>query len=83
MTRWLIACALLFAFALPSFAEDSDESYRDADGVIHVRQVRVQGRRQRPLAIVLPPPGRVVRSRQAPAKRLAREIPAAVRRAPF
>ncbi len=78
MKLLLVLLALLFA--LPVAAQDVQ---RDADGVIHVEPVRVEGRRQQPLSVLVPRRRDVVGSRRGSQTSFVRRVVQTVRRAPF
>ena len=55
------------------------EVRRDADGVLHVAPVRVEGRRQRPVAILVTSTDRVVGPMNAPHTSFVRRVVRSVR----
>ncbi len=74
---FLAASILLTSFCL------SDRASAQEPGVVVLPTQHVEGRRQRPIVVVLPPPGRVVHHDHSTNPSFVRRVTRAVRRGPF
>ena len=71
---------LTFAFCAPTATlAQEPEVRRDANGVLHVAPVRVEGRRQRPVSVLVPRASRVVGPANAPSTSFVRRVVRSVR----
>lgn len=83
MKSFLTLLLTMFLFAMCSVSTaaraQEREVRRDADGVLHVAPVRVEGRRQRPVAVLVPRTSRVVGPMNAPSTSFVRRVVRSVR----
>lgn len=76
--------ALSFVFTTIALAPSATlaqepEVRRDANGVLHVAPVRVEGRRQRPVSVLIPRASRVVGSMNPPSTSFVKRVVRSVR----
>ncbi len=71
--------ASLFVFTTATAFAQEPTVRRDANGVIHVKPVQVEGRRQQPVSVLVPRTSRVVGPMNAPSTSFVRRVVRSVR----
>lgn len=85
--KLILTSLFLVAFSVCSVSTaahaQEPEVRRDANGVLHVAPVKVEGRRQRPVSVLVPRAGRVVGPMNAPSTSFVRRVVRSVRHDAF